>query len=201
MSVSAPPATLPLRVPWATVAGAALVGGFVTLWTWALPASVDSILTIRLVQLALAATAAYLVDDAAAALTNVSPRSLWLHRSFRLLVGLVAIAVSWVVVLLSLGGILDPTLRPLTLEVAVLVLLALAASAVLAARGAPEPGNQVAVAVPLAGVGALVLGGMLGFDVFIGDGGREQTADAAAWVCAGVVAVAVLVWASREKPA
>ncbi len=196
MSASTAPATLPLRVPWATVTGAAAVGGFITFLTLAVPASADSALTIRLVQLALAASAAYVVDDAAAALTRVAPRSLWAHRAFALVVGLAAIAVAWVVVLVNLRHLPDATLRSLTIEVAVMVLIALATSATLALRGEPEPGNQVAVAVPLAGVGVLVLGGMLGFDIFI-----EGTRDGTAWVVVGAFALAVLTWASRDKPA
>jgi len=200
MSDVAITATLPLRVPWATVTGAALVGSFMSFWTWALPEAAGSILTIRVVQLTLAASAAYLVDDAAAALTTVAPRSLWQHRAFPLLVGLAAIACSWVVVLMNLRDLPVADLRSLTIEVAVLVLLALAASAVMSARDEPEPGNRVAVVVPLAGVGALIAGGILGFDVTIGGDGREQTEDAAAWVVSGVVALAVLVWASHDKP-
>jgi hypothetical protein len=115
-------------------------------------------------------------------------------------VGLAAIAVSWSVVLINVRHLSGATLRSITIEVAVLVLVALTASAVLAMHGEPEPGNQVAVVVPLAGVGALILGGILGFDVFISGDGREQTEDAAAWVVSGVVAAAVLVWASHDKP-
>src|SRR5680860_516313 len=37
MRVSAAPATLPLRVPWTTVVGAALVAGLFTFWTLAFP--------------------------------------------------------------------------------------------------------------------------------------------------------------------
>ena len=162
MTVGAAPATVPLRVPWTTVGMAAAVAGFVTLWTEAVPAWADSTLTIRLVQLALAASAAYLLDDAASTLTTVAPRSLWRRRAFPLVIGLGAIAISWAVVLLSLRRLPEVTLRALTIEIIVLVLVALAASAVLAMRGEPEPGNQVAVVVPLAGVGALVIGGMLG---------------------------------------
>jgi hypothetical protein len=201
MSVSTAPATLPLRMPRETVVAALGVAGFLTLLTWAAPASAESILTIRLVQLALAASAAYLVDDAAAALTKVAPRSLWQHRAFPLVVGLAAIAVSWSVVLMNLRHLPGATLRSITIEVAVLMLVALTASAVLAMRGEPEPGNQVAVVVPLAGVGALVLGGVLGFDVFIGEPGGGYTEHVAAWVIGGVLALAVLAWASRDKPA
>ena len=202
MSVATAPATLLLRVPWATVTGAAAGAGLMTLLTWAVPASADSALTIRLVQLALAASAAYAVDDAAAALTTVAPRSRWRRRAFPVSVGVAAIAVSWVVVLLNLRHhLLGTALRALTVEVAVLVLVALAASALLVMRGEPEPGNQVAVAVPLAGVGALILGGMLGFEVFIGGSGSVYTERSTAWVTGGAFALAVLVWASRDKPA
>ena len=201
MSIAAAPATLPLRVPWATVTGAAVIGGFMTLWTWVVPASADSMLTIRLVQLALAATAAYIVDDAAAALTTVAPRSLWLHRALPLTTGLAAIALAWVVVLINLHRGPDADLRSLTAEVAVLVVVALAASSMLAMRGEPEPGNQVAVALPLAGVGALVLGGMLGFEVFMSGHGPGQAERETAWVVCLVVAAAVLVRTSRDDPA
>jgi uncharacterized protein YhhL (DUF1145 family) len=172
-----------------------------TLWTWAVPASADSMLTIRLVQLALAATAAYIVDDAAAALTSVAPRSRWLHRAFPLTTGLATIAVAWVVVLINLRRGPDAMLRSLTIEVAVLVLMALAASSMLAMRGEPEPGNQVAIALPLVGVGALVFGGMLGFEVFMSGHGPGQAERETAWVICLVLAAAVLVWASRDDPA
>jgi uncharacterized membrane protein len=200
MSVSAAPATLPLRVPWATVVGAAGVAGFFSLWTWALPASAESALTIRLVQLALAASAAYLLDDAAAALTTVAPRSLWQHRVFSLAIGLPVIAVAWSVVLMDLRHLPQAALRSLTLEVVVLAVVALAASAMLASHGEPEPGNLVAVVVPLAGVGAMVLGGMLGLQVFIGGPGDGYTERTTAWVIGGVLALALLVWASRDEP-
>ena len=201
MTVSAVPATVPLRVPWATVGTAVAVAGFVTLWSQAVPAWADSTLTIRLVQLALAASAAYVLDDAAATLTNVAPRPLWRHRGFGLIIGLGAIAISWAIVLLGLRRQPEVILRALTIEIAVLVLVALAAGAVLAMRGEPEPGNQVAVAVPLAGVGALIIGGMLGYDLFIGGLGSELTGKAGAWAGVGGIAFALILWASRDKPA
>jgi hypothetical protein len=200
MSVSAAPATLPLRVPWTTVVGAALVAGLFTLWTLGLPASADSTLTLRLMQLALAATAAYLLDDASAALTATSPRSWWRRRAFALTIGLAAVAVSWSVVLLLLSRTPHAPLGALTLEVAVLVVVALGASAVLAKGGEPEPGNLVAVALPLTGVAALLVGGMLGFDIFVSSPGPDQTVRTAAWVVAGGVALAVMGWASRDTP-
>jgi len=200
MRVSAAPATLPLRVPWTTVVGAALVAGLFTFWTLAFPASADSTLTLRLVQLALAASAAYLLDDASAALTTISPRSWWRRRAFPLTIGLVALAVAWCVVLINLRHLPDATLRPLTIEVTVLVLVALAASAVLAMHGEPEPGDQVAVALPLTGVAAVLVGSMLGFDIFVSSHGSGEGEKVTAWVLSGVLALLVLVVAGRDRP-
>ena len=201
MTVAAVPATLPFRVPWTTVGTAAAVAGLTTLLTATVPAWGDSTLTIRLVQLALAASAAYLLDDAAATLTTVAPQSMRRHRALPLVSGLVAVAISWTVVLLNLRMLPEATLRALTVEVAVLVLVTLAASAVLAMRGEPEPGNTVAVVVPLVGVGALLIGGMLGFDVFMGGLGSGMTGKAGAWAVMGGIAFALIVWATRDKPA
>ncbi len=168
MSTSAPPVqrTLHLRVPWTTVVIAAGVAGFVVLWERLLPASAGSTLTIRLMQLALAAGAAYLLDDASAALTTVAPRRLWHQRALALTTGLLAIAASWSVVLFTLRDVPDTALGLLTLEVSAWVLVALTASAVLAGRGETEPGNRVAVVLPMIGLAAVVAGGLLGFDIF-----------------------------------
>ena len=188
--------TLPLRVPWMTVVGSSLVAGAFTLLSALTPGAAESPLTVRLAQLALAASAAYLLDDAGATLTRVVPRPLWLRRLFPVVLGLVAVSAAWVVVVLALPPLDKPVLRALTVEVAVLVLVALAASSVLAAREEPEPGNLVAVALPLAGLGALVLGGMLGFDVFPSQLPIYGVVTAV-WASVGVFCVVVLVHTTR----
>ena len=55
--------------------------------------------------------------------------------------------------------------------------------------------------MPLVGFGALVIGGLLGFDVFIGGLGSELTVKAGAWVGVGGIAFALILWAGRDKPA
>ncbi len=189
-------ATLPLRVPWVTVAGSSLVAGMLTVLSALAPGAAESPLTVRLAQLALAASAAYLLDDAGAALTRVVPRPLWLRRLFPVALGLVAVSAAWVAVVLALPPLDEPVLRALSVEVAVLVLVALAASSVLAARDEPEPGNLVAVALPLAGLGALVLGGVLGFEVFPSRLPLHGVMTAA-WASVGLCCVVVLVRTTR----
>jgi hypothetical protein len=198
-SAVAPTSTLALRLPWATVATSAAVGGFVILRALALPGSELSPLTVRLLELALAGGAAYAFDDAAAGLTSVVPRSLWRRRVLSLGTGLTAIAVAWTVMLLDLRPAAAAPMRSLTLELIVLVLLVLATSAVLVRRGEDEPGSLVAVTVPLTGVAALTLGGLVGFDVFIGEAVR--TPKGAAWAICGLVALALMAAAGRDAAA
>jgi hypothetical protein len=191
--------TLLLRVPWATVLIAGTVAGLVTVLTQVQPAAAGSALTIRLVQLSLAAGAAYLLDDASAALTTTSPRTLWRHRAFPLAIGLGVTAASWSVVLLNLRRFPAAPVRELTLEVVVLVLLALTASAVLARQGEPEPGSVVAIGLPLAGVTVMLVGGMLGFEAFASSQVHGQDQRVVGWTALGAVALAVLAWAGRDE--
>lgn len=188
--------TLALRLPWATLAVSSGVAGFVLLMDLAVRGYVPSLLTVRLIELALAAGAAYLLDDAAARLTDVAPRSLWRRRALSLGTGLTMIAIAWGVVLLHLDGAPAALVRSLTLEVVVLVVLALAVSAVLARHGETEPGNFAAGAVPLVGLALLVSGFIVGVDAYLGTG--DQAGKLAVWVGVGVLALVLLVRAGRD---
>lgn len=180
---------------------AGLVAGLVTMATLVRPASVESPLSVRLAQLALAASAAYLLDDASAELTRVAPTPMWRHRAFALVVGLSVVASAWLVVLLNLRRVTDISVPALTLEAVVMTIASLAASAVVARRGEPEPGNMVAVVLPLTGIAALLGGGMLDVDVFVQSQGPAQSESGTVWLLVGVLGLIVLAMASRGRPA
>lgn len=121
---------------------------------------------VHLAQVALAGGAAFLLDDAAAALTGVVPPPLWRRRAVGLALGVAVLAPGWLVVLLADPGGSGGTL---TAETCALVLLAVAASALVAARGEAEPGTLVAPTVVLAAVGTMLVAGALGRPVFLSD--------------------------------
>ena len=157
----------PGPLPWppligATAAAAAVVG-------LATARGGVSGLAVQVAGLALAAGAAYLLDDPAAAVTVTVPRSLWRRRSATVVRGLAVLTATWTVLLVlprrGGDGLDDPAV---TVQTAGVALLALAAAAVLARRGTPEPGNLVAPAVALVGIGALLLQPMLGVTLFVG---------------------------------
>ena len=203
MSLAFRPVTpaLSLRVPWVTVLGCVLVAGGFALLSGIAPGAAQSPLTLRLAQLALAASAAYVLDDAGAVMTRVVPRPLWLRRLLPVALGIGAVSTAWLAIVIALPPLTAPTLRALTTEVVVLVLLALAASSVLAAREEPEPGNLVAVSLPVAGLGALVLGGMLGLDVYLSSHVPVHAALTTAWIAGGTCCAAVLARTTRAGSA
>src|SRR3954453_7504559 len=119
-------------------------------------------LVARMAELALAGAAAYLVDDAAAALTTVVPRGTWRRRAPVLAVGTALLGSAWAVILLVLGSRdVRPPILPSTGELLVLALVALAVAVALVRRGDPEPGARVAPAVVLLGLGLLTLESVL----------------------------------------
>ena len=112
---------------------------------------------VRLAQFGLAGGAAYLLDDAAAQLTTVTPPGLWRRRAPALVGGVAVLAASWTAVLLVLGWQDSaPPVGTATGELAVLALTAVAASSVLVGSGDPEPGLRIAPTVVLLGISALI---------------------------------------------
>ena len=190
--------SLVLRVPWTTLTTAAAVAVFMTMGSVAVPSLTGSPMTLHLAELTLAAGAAYLADDAAAAVTAVVPRALWRRRAFAYSVGVCAVGCAWVVVLVGLTPTRGLSVSAATVETACLVGLSLAASAVLADRGEPEPGNLVAVLVVLVGVSAILVGGGLGFDPYLSGHGTGSHTLLAAWTALGVGSLGVLLLASRD---
>ena len=142
----------PRQLAAAAVAAVVLVG----VASVAQPDAGVSGLVVLICELLLAGGAAYLLDDAAVALTTVTPVGLWRRRLPRLLSGVALLLAAWGVVLVVLRW--QDSLPPwlVTGELAVLCLVALAAAAVLAARGEAEPGGLVAPAVGLLGIGAFI---------------------------------------------
>jgi hypothetical protein len=153
---------------------------------------------VRIAELLLAGGAAYLLDDAAVVLTTVTPVGLWRRRLPRLLSGVAVLAVAWTLILGMLWREDSLPPGPVTLEVAVLCLVALAAAAVLAARGEPEPGALVAPWVGLIGIGVIILDFVVEAAIFVPWDGSGGDGVRLAWACLGGVAVLVIVVSSRD---
>jgi hypothetical protein len=153
---------------------------------------------VRISELLLAGGAAYLLDDAAVALTTVTPVGLWRRRLPRLLSGVAVLAVAWTLILGMLWREDSLPPGPVTVELAVLCLVALAAAAVLAARGEAEPGALVAPVIGLVGIGALIADLVVEAAIFVPWDGSGGDGVRLAWACLGGVAVLVIVVASRD---
>jgi hypothetical protein len=165
----------------------------------ALPGGGVSAFLVRLVELVLAGGAAYLLDDAAAVLTGVTPRSLWRRRAPTLVCGLTVLVTAWVAILLLLRWLGTPlSVRALTGELVVLVAVAVALAAVLVWRGDPSPGSRVAPTVGIAGMSALIAEPLLRATIFLPAEGDGDLSGWLAWSAAGLLAVAVILLASRD---
>jgi hypothetical protein len=187
------------RAPWPTATTAVVIGALVSL-VCALPWG-EAVLPLvgRIAELALAGAAAYLVDDAAAALTTVVPRGTWRRRAPVLAVGTALLGSAWAVILLALGSRdVRPPILASTGELLVLALVALAVAVALVRRGDPEPGARVAPAVVLLGLGLLTLESVLRHPLLVPWDGAAGTRMLATWTGVGLVALAVSVWASRD---
>jgi hypothetical protein len=159
-------------------------------------------LVVLICELLLAGGAAYLLDDAAVAVTTVAPVGVWRRRLPRLLSGAALLSAAWALVLLVLRW--QDSLPPVWLvsgELTVLCVLALAAAAVLAARGESEPGGMVAPAVGLLGIGALIADLLLETAIFMPWDGSGGDGVRLAWASLGSLAVLVLAFASRDPGA
>jgi hypothetical protein len=147
----------------------------------------------RVAELSLAAAAAYLLDDAAAPLTSVTPQGPWLRRAPVLVTGGLVLGGAWLGVLLILQWRAVPLpLGAASLELLVLALSALAVGALLARHGEPEPGALGAPAVALLGLALIILEGALRSPIFL-TSAEPTAARVTCWVVVGLAAALVVV--------
>lgn len=166
------------------------------------PSSGVSSLIVRIAEFTLAAGAAYLIDDAAAALTAVSPRTVWRRRAPALVSGAGLLAGTWVGILLVLRWQSSP-LPPLglTSEVLVLCLLAVAFAALLARRGEAEPGSLAAAGTFLVSMTALFAEPILHATIFVPEGGMGSAARQWCWLGVAAITAIIILVASRDPAA
>ncbi len=187
-----------LRTPWPTLLLAAMSAGSVALLSVARPSNAVPLFVVHLAAVALASGTAYLLDDAAIAVTATTPHGHWRRRAPTLFAGLAVAAAAWTVVVILLNWRSPrPSTSTLTVEVVALVSVALAAAAVTARRGEPEPGNLVAPTIVLLGVGALIAQPALNITLFTGGPGDPDRR--AWWVGIAVASTIVLLIASRDQ--
>ena len=178
-------------------------GGVVVLMLLAAVAQPDagvSPFVTRVAVLALAGGAAYLLDDAAAQLTSVTPPGVWHRRGPGLSSGAGVLAAAWVVILLVLGWQDSrPPVAIATGELTVLCLASVAAAATLFRRGDAQPGVRVAPVVVLSGVCVIMAESVLRTTILLPwDGPGPGRALELAWVGLGLLAAVVLLVASRD---
>jgi hypothetical protein len=152
----------------------------------------------RVAELALAGSAAYLLDDAAAPLTTVAPQGLWRRRAPVLAVGAALAGGAWLAVLVVLHWRdVRPPLAESSGELLVMVLVAIAAAATLFRLGDPEPGVVVAPLLVVVGLGVTIVGSVVGSPIFL-IGTEPTPGRIAGWSAAGTVAVVIIVLAGRD---
>lgn len=186
-----------VRPPRPALGSAAASLGLVAL-ALALPGAGVSAFVLRLAELLLAGGAAYLLDDGAAQMTTVTPRSLWRRRAPALAGGVTVLVAAWTGILLLLRWQESSPPATISGEVLVLAALALAVASVLAFRGEPQPGGQVAPLVGLAGVSALIAEPVLRASIFLPVDDTGQGAPLLPWVGAGCLALVVTLVAARD---
>lgn len=186
------------RTPRALAGAAAAAMVLVAVAYVAQPNAGVSSLVVLISELLLAGGAAYLLDDAAVALTTVTPVGVWRRRLPRLLTGGALLSAAWALVLAVLWRQGPLPLGLVTGELAVLCLVALAAAAVLAAGGEAEPGGLVAPALGLLGIGALIADLLMETAIFVPWDGSGGDGVRLAWASLGGLAVLVIAIASRD---
>lgn len=187
----------PGRLPWPPLLSAMAAAGAVVGLSVATGGG-GAELAVQVAGLALAAAAGYLLDDPAAAVTQTVPRPLWRRRSATVVPGLAVLSATWILLLTLLewrNG--EVSAVPQTIQTAVTALLALTAAALLARRGESEPGDVVAPATVLAGVGALLLEPLLGVRIFL-SADEESGGRLGCWIGVAIGAGLVLLAASRD---
>jgi hypothetical protein len=148
----------------------------------------------HLVVLALASGAAYLLDDKAAQVTAVVPRSLRRRRLWVVATGLVVAAAGWAAVLLLMERAFAAVpVGALTVEAAGLFWLGAAAAAV-ASHHDLEPGNLVASTMGLIFIGLLIGQPLLHETLIITD--ASDSTHAGWWALTILASVAILTTAS-----
>jgi hypothetical protein len=187
------------RTPW-PVLGTATAALVLVVVAAVLPGEGVSPFVIRIAEFLLAGGAAYLLDDAAAPLTGVTPPGVWRRRAPVVLAGAGLMTASWLGILLVLGWQdAQPPVLLATAEVVVLSLGSLAAAAVLVRRGDAEPGGRVAPVVGLLGIGALMADSLIQVALFVPwEAGEPALGVGLVWATGAVLAVAVIVAASRD---
>jgi hypothetical protein len=156
-------------------------------------------MVVLMSELLLAGGAAFLLDDAAVALTTVTPLGLWRRRLPRLVSGGILLLVAWLLILAALRWQDSlPAVTLVTGELAVLCLIALAAAGVVSARGEAEPGSQVAPVVGLVGLGALIADLLVETAIFVPWDRSGGLGVRVAWICLGGLAVLILAVSSRD---
>lgn len=174
-------------VPVLTIAGTAVA--LVGLLAALLPGDRIPLLPVHLTALALAASAAYLVDDGSQQVTDVVPQSLLRRRLVVALPGSAVIAAAWTAVaVLLLGQSSALPVAALTWQTAGLGCLALATSALVALLGEAEPGNLVASTSTVVLMGILVIQPIRGHSLLVP--GADAPVRAGWWV--GVIVVATI---------
>jgi hypothetical protein len=183
--------TIIARAPWpvAMTGSGVCLSVLLVAALWPTSAALPVVGTVA--ELALAGCAAYLLDDAAAPLTDVAPQGRWRRRAPTLTTGVLVIAGAWlgVLTLLRWRDVQPPALAA-TVELVVAGLVAVAAAAALIRLGDPEPGTVVAPAVVLLGLGLLILEGAADVSIFLA-GTEGGSARAVAWIAVGIVALLV----------
>lgn len=193
-------AALPTRMPGPLVAAAGAAVALVLVVAVVPPGPGVPAFVLHIAEVMLAGGAAYALDDAAATLTDVTPRALWRRRLPRLAVSVatLALATGGISLVLHQQGSL-PSAPALAGEVLVLCLLAVAAAAMLARYGEAEPGGLVAPVVALLGLAAVVGGSLMGDPLFLTD--ESGATSRGRWLVVGVVAALVIVIGSRDRGA
>lgn len=186
---------LPPALVGAAVAGVVLVGAA------SLPQPDSGVppVVVRFAELLLAGGAAYLLDDAAVALTTATPVGIWRRRLPTLAGGAAVLGGAWALVLALLRWQDSlPRIGLASAELAVMSLLGLAAAAALTRRGEAEPGGLVAPALGLLGLTAVLVEAVLGVTVFVPADAPAGSSVSLTWMGVGALAVLVIAWGAGD---
>lgn len=187
-----------LRPEWPVLATPAAAVALVAALSLALRGSEIPLLLAHLLVLVLASGSAYLLDDPAAQVTAVVPRSLLRRRLAVALPGLLVVAVAWCAVI-AFWDWRSPSIPAvaLTWELAGLIALGVAAAAVVSRRGEAEPGNLVVSSLGLVFIGVLLVQPMMHLTVLVTS---SEDPTRATWWAAVILGSGATAFASSTRP-